>query len=63
MSLRLKNDGNEHHVEDYLEDNEILATMQDMTDWFQLGKTIIQYKQLCSSINPASSTSSLNEHD
>ena len=33
-TLRLKNDGNEHHVEDYLEDNEILATMQDLTDCF-----------------------------
>ena len=62
-TLRLKNDGNEHHVEDYLEDNEVLATMQDMTDCFKLGKTIYQYKQLCSSISPASSTSSLNEHD
>ena len=45
-TLRLKNDGNEHHVEDYLEDNEVLATMQDMTDCFKLGKTINQYKQL-----------------
>ena len=62
-TLRLENDGNEHHVEDYLEDNEVLATMQDMTDCFKLGKTINQYKQLCSSISPASSTSSLNEHD
>ena len=62
-TLRLKNDGNEHHVEDYLEDNEVLATMQDMTDCFRLGKTINQYKQLCSSISPASSTSSLNERD
>ena len=62
-TLRLKNDGNEHHVEDYLEDNEVLATMQEMTDCFRLGKTINQYKQLCSSISPASSTSSLNEHD
>ena len=62
-TLRLKNDGNEHHVEEYLEDNEVLATMQDMTDCFKLGKTINQYKQLCSSISPASSTSSLNEHD
>ena len=40
--LRLKNDGNEHHVEDYFEDNEILATMLDMTDCFKLGKTINQ---------------------
>ena len=36
-TLRLENNGNEHHVEDYLEDNEVLATMQDMTDYFQLG--------------------------
>ena len=62
-TLRLKNDGNEHHVEDYLEDNEVLATMQDMTDCFKLVKTINQYKQLCSSISPTSSTSLLNEHD
>ena len=62
-TLRLKNDGNEHHVEDYLEDNEVLATMQDLTDCFKLGKTINQYKQVCSSISPASSTSSLNEHN
>ena len=61
--LRPKNDGNEHHVEDYLEDNEVLATMQDVSDCCNFGKTINQYKQLCSSISPASSTSSLNEHD
>ena len=36
--------------------------MQDMTDCFKIGKTIIQYKQLCSSISLASSTSSNNEH-
>ena len=60
-TLRLKNDGNEHHVEDYLEHNEVLATMQDTTDCFKLGKTINQFKQLCSSISPASSTSSLHE--
>ena len=62
-NLRLKNDGNEHHFEDFLEDNEVLATMQDMTDFFKLGKTINQYKQLCSSISPTSSASSLNERD
>ena len=62
-TLRPKNDGNEHHVEDYLEYNEVPATMQDMTHSFKLEKTINQYKQLCSSISPASSTSSLNEHD
>ena len=39
-TLRLKNDGNEHHVEDYLEDNEVLATMQDMTDCFKLGRPL-----------------------
>ena len=37
--------------------------MQNMTDCFKLGKTINQYKQLCSSISPASTASSLNEHD
>ena len=62
-TLSLKNDGNEHHVEDYLEDKEFLATMQDMIDCFKLGKTINQCKQLCSSISPASSTYSRNEHD
>ena len=62
-TLRLKNDGNEHHVEDYLEDNEILPTMQDMTDCFKLGKTVNQNKQLRSSISPASSTSSFHERD
>ena len=50
-TLRLENDGNEHHVEDYLEDNEVLATMQDMTDCFKLEKTINQYKQLSSSLH------------
>ena len=35
-TLRLKNDGNEHDVEDYQEDNEVLATMQDVTDCFKL---------------------------
>ena len=35
-TLRLKNDGNEHHVEDYLADNEVPATMQNMTDCFKL---------------------------
>ena len=35
--------------------------MQDMTDCFKLGKIVNPYKQLCSSVNPASSTSSLNE--
>ena len=34
-----------------------------MTDRFQNGKTINQYKQIRSSISPASSTSSLNERD
>ena len=62
-TLRLKNDGNEQHVEDYLEEIEVLATMQDITDCFKLGKTINQYKQLCSSISLASSTSSLHERD
>ena len=62
-TLRLKNDGNEHHVEDNLEDNEVLVTMQDLTDYFKLGKTINQYKQLCPRISPASSTSILKKRD
>ena len=37
--------------------------MQNMTGCFKLGNTINQYKQLCSSISPASSTSDLNERD
>ena len=61
--LRLKNDGNEHHVADYLEDIEVLSTMQDMTDCFKLRKTKNQYKQQWSSIRPASNNSSLNERD
>ena len=61
--LRLENNGNEQHVEDYLEDNEVLATMQDSTDCFKLGKSINQYKQLRSSLNPPSSTSILNARD
>ena len=48
--LHLKNDGDEQYIEDYFEDNEVLATMQDMTDCFKLGKTINQYKQLCSDV-------------
>ena len=62
-TLRLRNDGNELFVEDFLEDNEVLATMQDITDCFKLGRTKNQYKQFCSSISPSSSTSSLNERD
>ena len=62
-SLRLGNDGKEHHVEGHLEDNEVPATMQDMTDCFKLGKTLNQYKQLCSNISPASCTSSHYERD
>ena len=45
------------------EKNEVLATTQAMTHCFKLGKTTNQYKQLCSSIIPASSTCSLNERD
>ena len=37
--------------------------MQELTDCFMLGKTTNQYKELCSSIRPVSSTSSLNERD
>ena len=62
-TLRLKNDKNEHHVEDYLEDNEVLVTMQDTSDYFKLEKIINQYKQICSNISPAASTSSLSERD
>ena len=62
-TLGLKNDGSEHHIEDYLGDNEVLATMQDMTDCFKLGKTINQYNQFGSSISPTSSTSILIERD
>ena len=36
--LHLTNDGEEQHFEDYIEDNEILTTMQDMADCFKLGK-------------------------
>ena len=50
--LHLKNDGDEQYIEDYFEDNEVLATMQDMTDCFKLGKTINQYKRLCSDVCP-----------
>ena len=61
-NLRLRNDGNEHHVEDHLGDNELLATMH-APDCFKLGKTIHQYKHFCPSISPASSTSSLYKRD
>ena len=37
--------------------------MQDMTDRFNLGKTINQKKRLCSNISRASSNCSLNEQD
>ena len=50
--LHLKNDGDEQHIEDYIEDNEVLATKQDMADSFKLGKTINQYKRLCSDVCP-----------
>ena len=62
-TFRLKNDGNEQHAEDCNEDNEVLATMQDMTDCFKHGKTINQYKQLCSNISPASRTAGLKGGD
>ena len=51
QTLRLKNDGDEHHIEDYQEKNEVLATMQYISDRFKLGKTIKQYKQLCLKIS------------
>ena len=62
-TLRHKNDGNEYHVENYLGNNEVLATMPELTDCFKLGRTINQYKQLCFSIIPEPSTSSLSERD
>ena len=37
--------------------------MPDLTDCFKLGKTISQNRQLCSSISPASSISSLNNQE
>ena len=33
-----------------MEDNEVLALMQDIADCFKLGKTINQYKRLCSDV-------------
>ena len=50
QSPHLKNDGDEQYIEDYIEDNEVLATMQDMTNCFKLEKTINQYKRLCSDV-------------
>ena len=50
--LHLKNYGDEQYIEDYIEDNEVLATVQDMADCFKLGKTINQYKRLCSDVCP-----------
>ena len=52
--LHLKNDGDEQHIENYIEDNEFLATMQDMTDCFKLGKTINQYKDFAQMFAPTS---------
>ena len=37
--LHLKNDGDKQFFEDCIEDNEVLALMQDTTDCFKLGKT------------------------
>ena len=62
-TLRLKNDGNEQHVQENFEDNEVLATMQEMTDCFRLKRNINQYKQLSYSISLASGTSGLNKRD
>ena len=39
-TLSFKKNGNEHHVEDYHENNESLATIQGKVDFFELGKTI-----------------------
>ena len=41
----------------------MLATVQDKTVYFKLGKTINHYKPLCYNSSPASSTSSLHERD
>ena len=57
------NDGNDHHVEDYHENNEILVAIQDMTDCLNSKKNENQYKQLCSSISLESSISSPSERD
>ena len=35
-----------------MEDNEVLAIMQDMADSFELGTTINQYELLCSHVCP-----------
>ena len=40
--LHLKNVGNEQHIESYMEDNDVLVTMQDMADCFKLGKAVNQ---------------------
>ena len=59
--LHLKNDGDEQHIEDYMEDNEDVATMQDMADSFKLGKTINHYKRLYSDVCPYFTNYSIEE--
>ena len=45
--LHLKNDGEEHEVENYENQQAVMATGQDIADCFKLGKSINQYKNLC----------------
>ena len=45
--LHLKNDGEEHQVENYENQPTVMATRQDIADCFKLGKLINQYKNLC----------------
>ena len=45
--LHLKNDGEEHEVEHYENQQTVMATRQDIADCFKLGKSINQYKNLC----------------
>ena len=44
--LHLKNDGVEHEVEHYENQQTVMATRQDIDDCFNLGKSINQYKNL-----------------
>ena len=45
--LHLENDGEEHEVEHYENQQTVMATRQDIADCFKLGKSINQYKNLC----------------
>ena len=63
-ALHFKNDGDEQLlevIENYCADDEIAVTMQDIGDCFKLGKTINQYKQLCSDTSPTYSLSDVSE--